>query len=105
MVAHVEIARAEFKMAAEKLGLAIMRIYRKIFASFSAAMPGGFSCAIRCCRQNSTVYLVWNHTAMNPLLRRQAWQVPRKLDLKACVPPARLFVASMISSPWRPPAL
>lgn len=27
-------------------------------------------------------YFVWNHPAMNPLLRAQAWHVPQKLDLK-----------------------
>jgi tRNA pseudouridine38-40 synthase len=28
-------------------------------------------------------YRIWNHAAMNPLLRTQAWHVPRKLDLAA----------------------
>ena len=28
-------------------------------------------------------YLVWNHPAMNPLLRHLAWQVPRPLNLPA----------------------
>jgi tRNA pseudouridine38-40 synthase len=26
-------------------------------------------------------YFVWNHAAMNPLLRAQAWHVPQRLDL------------------------
>src|SRR5262249_38283106 len=37
-------------------------------------------------------YFVWNHTAMNPLLRRTAWQVPRPLDLHAMRRAAALFV-------------
>jgi tRNA pseudouridine38-40 synthase len=37
-------------------------------------------------------YFVWNHTAMNPLLRRQAWQVPRKLDVTAMRSAAKLFL-------------
>jgi tRNA pseudouridine38-40 synthase len=37
-------------------------------------------------------YFVWNHAAMNPLLRRTAWHVPRKLDLKAMRAAAKLFV-------------
>ncbi len=37
-------------------------------------------------------YFVWNHAAMNPLLRRTAWHVPRKLDLTAMRAAARLFV-------------
>ena len=31
-------------------------------------------------------YFVWNHPAMNPLLRRTAWHVPRPLDLAAHAP-------------------
>ena len=30
-----------------------------------------------------TGYFVWNHPAMNPLLRQQAWHVPTPLDLFA----------------------
>jgi len=37
-------------------------------------------------------YFVWNHAAMNPLLRHNAWQVTRPLDLKAMRSAAPLFV-------------
>jgi tRNA pseudouridine38-40 synthase len=37
-------------------------------------------------------YFVWNHTAMNPLIRHTAWQVPLPLDLKAMRAAAPLFV-------------
>ena len=37
-------------------------------------------------------YFVWNHAAMNPLLRHSAWQVPRPLDLQAMRAAAPLFV-------------
>jgi tRNA pseudouridine38-40 synthase len=37
-------------------------------------------------------YLVWNDPAMNPLLRRQAWQAPRRLDLAAMRSAAKLFL-------------
>lgn len=36
-------------------------------------------------------YRIWNHPAMNPLLRTQAWHVPRKLDLPAMREAAALF--------------
>src|SRR6185437_13824416 len=36
-------------------------------------------------------YFVWNHHAMNPLLRGRAWHVPRKLDLGAMRKAAKLF--------------
>ena len=39
-------------------------------------------------------YLVWNAPAMNPLLRRQAWHVPRALDLGAMRRAARTFVGT-----------
>ena len=92
MVAHVEIARAEFKMAAVKLALAInahlpedIRVVsaRRCRADFHAR----FDAAGKEYR-----YFVWNHPAMNPLLRHQAWQVPRKLDLKAMRAAAQLFI-------------
>jgi tRNA pseudouridine38-40 synthase len=37
-------------------------------------------------------YQVWNHAAMNPLLRKSAWHVPRKLDFKLMRAAAKLFV-------------
>ena len=37
-------------------------------------------------------YFVWNHTAMNPLLRQQAWQVPKKLDVTAIRLAVRYFL-------------
>lgn len=36
-------------------------------------------------------YTVWNHPAMNPLLRGRAWHVPVKLDYPAVKRAARLF--------------
>jgi tRNA pseudouridine38-40 synthase len=36
-------------------------------------------------------YTVWNHPAMNPLLRGRAWHVPAKLNLAAVKRAARLF--------------
>ena len=37
-------------------------------------------------------YFVWNHPAMNPLLRKTAWHVPRKLDMDRIRTAAKLFV-------------
>ena len=36
-------------------------------------------------------YQIWNHAAMNPLLRTQAWHVPRGLDLAAMREAAAIF--------------
>ncbi|HXC98296.1 MAG TPA: tRNA pseudouridine(38-40) synthase TruA [Verrucomicrobiae bacterium] len=92
MVAHVEIPRAQFRMPAAKLALAInahlpadVRVTsaRRCRAEFHAR----FDAAGKQYR-----YFVWNHTSMNPLLRSQAWQVPRKLDLTAMRSAARFFL-------------
>ncbi len=92
MVAHVEIPKAEFKMPVNKLALALnahlpedIRVLsaRRCAADFHAR----FDAAGKQYR-----YFVWNHTAMNPLLRHQAWQVPRTLDLPAMRSAAHLFL-------------
>lgn len=92
MVAHVEIARAEFRMPVNKLALAINAHLPediRIMAAQKCAMDfhARFQAAGKQYR-----YFVWNHTAMNPLLRRQAWQVPRKLDVTAMRSAANLFL-------------
>jgi len=83
MVAHFEIPRAEFKMNIGRLALAINAWLpddvRVVLASgatekFHARFDAG---------GKQYRYFVWNHAAMNPLLRKTAWHVPRKLDLKA----------------------
>jgi len=83
MVAHVEIPADEFRMPVAKLTLAI-----------NAHLPEDIRvmAASRCrpefhARFDATAkqyrYFVWNHRAMNPLLRTQAWHVPQALDLAA----------------------
>ena len=92
MVAHVEIPRAQFRMPVAKLALAI-----------NAHLPADIrvSAAVRCradfharfdAAGKQYRYFVWNHAAMNPLMRHQAWQVPRRLDLNAMRAAARLFL-------------
>ncbi len=91
MVAHVEIPRAEFKMPARKLVLAV-----------NAWLPEDVRVmtATRCradfhARYDATGkqyrYLVWNQASMNPLLRHQAWHVPLALHLPPMRAAARLF--------------
>ncbi len=87
MVAHVEIARAEFKMAAAKLALAInAHLPEGHSCVIGPALPGGFPRALRRGRQKQYRYFVWNHPAMNPLLRHQAW---RSAAQTGCVRGAR----------------
>ncbi|MDB6065902.1 MAG: tRNA pseudouridine synthase [Pedosphaera sp.] len=92
MVAHVEIPRAEFKMSPAKLALAInAHLPEDIRVVSARRCSKGFHARFDAAGKQYR-YFVWNHPAMNPLLRRQAWQVPRKLDLAAMRSAARLFL-------------
>ena len=92
MVVHLEVPRAEFKMPERQLALAInsglpadirvlkaVRVSRNFHARFDAS-------------GKQYRYYVWSHPAMNPLLRTQAWHMPRPLDLKVMRTAAKLFV-------------
>jgi tRNA pseudouridine38-40 synthase len=92
MVAHVEIPRVKFRMPAAKLALAInAHLPEDIRVTSAQRCPAGFHARFDAAGKQYR-YFVWNHTAMNPLLRHQAWQVPRKLDLAAMRRAARLFL-------------
>jgi tRNA pseudouridine38-40 synthase len=94
MVAHVEIPRAEFRMPAAKLALAInAHLPEDIRVTTARRCPAEFHARFDAAGKQYR-YFVWNHPAMNPLLRHQAWQVPRKLDLAAMRPAARLFLGT-----------
>ena len=92
MVAHVEVPQAELKMPVRKLALALnahlpedIRIMTASRAT--AAFHARFDASGKQYR-----YYVWNQPAMNPLLRRTAWHVPRKLDLRAMRSAAQLLM-------------
>lgn len=83
MVADVEIPKAEFKMTVRKLPLALNAYLPEDIRIVSAQrMPIDFHCRFEASGKQYRYY-VWNHTAMNPLLRQQAWHVPIKLNLAA----------------------
>lgn len=92
MVAHVEVPRPEFKMTANKLVLALNAYLPEDIRIMSAtrAQPGFHARFDATGKQYR--YFVWNHPAMNPLLRAQAWHVPQKLDLQAMRAAARLLL-------------
>lgn len=92
MVAHFEVPRSEARMTPRKLLLALnahlpadVRVVSAIAAN--ARFHARFDATGKQYR-----YCVWNHAAMNPLLQRTAWHVPRKLDVKAMRAAAKLFV-------------
>ena len=92
MVAHFVLPRGEFKMSVRKLALAINAFLPddiRVLAAMRA--PADFHARFHA-RGKQYRYFVWNHSAMNPLLRRTAWHVPRKLDLAAMRTAAPLLV-------------
>ncbi|MCS7089106.1 MAG: tRNA pseudouridine(38-40) synthase TruA [Verrucomicrobiota bacterium] len=94
MVAHFDIPRPECRIPPRQLVLAlnahlpsdirvfsIQRVAPQFHARFSAI-------------GKQYRYQVWNHPAMNPLLRFTAWHVPRRLDLRAMQEAAARFLGT-----------
>jgi len=92
MVVHVELPRAQFKMPVRKLALALNAHLPDDIRVLSARRaPPGFHARFDATGKQYR-YFVWNHAAMNPLLRRTAWHVPRPLAMAAMRRAARCFV-------------
>lgn len=92
MVAHVDIPRAELKMDERQLLLAVnsflpedvrLNEVRKIKPDFHARFDA---------KKKQYRYVIWNHPAMNPLLRNRAWQVAVPLDFERMQKASKLFV-------------
>ncbi len=92
MVSHVEILRREFRMPVRKLGLALNAWLPEDIRVWSATRCRADFHARFDATGKQYRYFVWNHTAMNPLLRRQAWHAPPPLDLAAMQSAAKLFL-------------
>jgi tRNA pseudouridine38-40 synthase len=94
MVAHFEVPSAECRMTARKLALAINAWLPEEIRVLSAARaPRNFHARFNA-KGKQYRYFVWNHAAMNPLIRHTAWHVPRALDLHAMRTAAPLFVGT-----------
>src|SRR5947209_7984027 len=92
MIAHFEVPRAEFRMSASKLALALNAWLPRDIRIFAAARaPQNFHARFDAVRKEYR-YFVWNHPAMNPLLRQSAWHVTRPLDIAAMRAAAPRFV-------------
>ncbi len=94
MVAHFEVARAEFKMPVAKLLLAVNAWLPDDIRVMAAARAKADFHARFHATGKQYRYCVWNHPAADPLLRTQAWHVPRALDLPAMRAAASLFVGT-----------
>ena len=92
MVAHVEILKAGFRMAVTKLALAINAHLPPDIRVMSASRCAKNFHARFDAKGKQYRYFVWNHRAMNPLLRQQAWHVGHKLDLVTMRAAAKCFL-------------
>jgi len=83
MAAHFEVPRREFTMPVRKLALALNAHLPEDVRVLSASRaPNRFHARFDAAGKQYR-YLVWNHPAMNPLLRATAWHVPRPLNVAA----------------------
>jgi tRNA pseudouridine38-40 synthase len=95
MVAHFEIPGTESRdrgMSPRRLALAINAWLPEDIRVSSVTRASKIFHARFDAAGKQYRYFVWNHTAMNPLLRHSAWQVTRPLNLKAMRAAAPLFV-------------
>jgi tRNA pseudouridine38-40 synthase len=92
MVAHMEIPKTEFTIPPRKLVLALNRYLPEDVRVVSVRRVRSHFHARFDALGKQYRYVVWNHSAMNPLLRHTAWQVPQVLDLAAMRAAAKLFI-------------
>ncbi len=83
MVAHFEVSKSGRRMSGPKLLLALNAwLPEDIRVLSTVRVPSAFHARFDALGKQYR-YQVWNHPAMNPLLRLTAWHVPRKLNLTA----------------------
>lgn len=92
LVAHFEIPKAECRMPIRKLALAINASLPPDIRVLAATRAGADFHARFDARGKQYRYFVWNHPAMNPLLRAQAWHVPLPLNFAAMKRAAKHFI-------------
>lgn len=92
MVAELAVPASECRIPARKVPLALNAWLPEDIRVLSARrVPESFHARFDASGKQYR-YLVWNHPAMNPLLRAQAWNVRRPLDVAAIRHAARHFV-------------
>jgi tRNA pseudouridine38-40 synthase len=91
MVAHFEAPSSGSPMSERKLALALNAWLPEDVRIMAAARAGEKFHARFDAVGKQYRYFVWNHPAMNPLLRNTAWHVPRKLNMERIRTAAKLF--------------
>ncbi len=92
MVAHAEVPRAEFKIPLPKLALALNAFLPEDIRVMTATGCRPDFHARFDATGKQYRYFAWNHPAMNPLLRQQAWHFPQALDVTAMRSGAKAFL-------------
>jgi len=92
LVAHFEVPHGEWQAAGRKLALALNAWLPEDIRVLAAARARAQFHARFDATGKQYRYFIWNHPAMNPLLRHTAWHVPRPLDLRAMRRAAATFV-------------
>ena len=81
MIAHFDLPAERLKMKLSKVPLALnAQLPEDIRVMEVREVPETFHARFNA-RGKQYRYFVFNHPSMDPLLRRQAWHVPQKLDL------------------------
>jgi tRNA pseudouridine38-40 synthase len=92
LIAHFDIPRAKFKMVPRKLSLALNAHLPEDIRIMSAArVTSDFHARFNASGKQYR-YFIYNHAAMDPLLRAQAWHVPQPLDFVKMREAARAFI-------------
>ena len=89
LVVHFEVN--ELRMPVGHLALAINALLPEDIRVLKAVRAAEAFHARFGAKAKEYRYRIWNHAAMNPLLRTQAWHVPRALDLAAMREAAAIF--------------
>jgi tRNA pseudouridine38-40 synthase len=92
LVAHFEIPRAEFRMPARHLILAVNALLPDDIRVRSAVRAAPEFHARFDATGKQYRYEIWNHPAMNPLLRHTSWHVPQALDTAAMMEAAAQLI-------------
>ena len=92
LVATLEIPKTQLRMPLRKVILALnAHLPEDIRVMSVQRVPLEFHARFQALGKQYR-YSIWNHPAMNPLLRTQAWHVPVALDVAAMKKAARAFV-------------
>lgn len=92
LVAHIELTQMHPPFTGVQLRLALNAQLPAEIRIVSATRARADFHARFAARTKEYRYQVWNHPVMDPLLRQQAWHVPRALDLAAMREAAAILI-------------